>query len=194
MSINRRKHKKSPRYVGGKGVTHERIDPAGLDLKEKIVHIRRVAKVTKGGKRFHFTALVVVGNGKGIVGTGLGKSNEVPDAIRKGIDKAKKGLIRVPMQGTTIPHEITGTHVSSTVKLRPASPGTGVIAGGAVRSVMELAGIHDILSKVIGSTNPLNVVGAAIESLKMLRTPAETARSRGKEIENLDLPKHYVLN
>lgn len=173
---------------------NERIDPSGLDLKEKIVHIRRVAKVTKGGKRFHFTALVVVGNGEGIIGAGLGKSNEVPDAIRKGIDKAKKELIRVPMHGSTIPHEITGTHVSSTVMLRPASPGTGVIAGGAVRSVVELAGINDILSKVIGSTNPLNVVGATINSLKRLKTPQEIARLRGKEIENLDLPKYYRLS
>lgn len=172
----------------------ERIDPKSVELEEKPVHIRRVAKVTKGGKRFHFTALVVVGNRKGIIGAALGKSNEVPDAIRKAIDKAKKNLIRVPLHGTTIPHEILETHVSSTVMLKPASPGTGVVAGGAVRSVLELVGIHDILSKVIGSTNPLNVVGATMKCLRMLRTPEQVAVLRGKEVDDLDIPKHYTAN
>ena len=172
-------------------MSKERIDSGGLELKEKIVHVRRVAKVTKGGKRFHFTALAVVGNAGGIIGVGLGKSNEVPDAIRKAIEKAKKGLIRVPIRGTTIPHEVLGEHVSSSVMLKPASPGTGVIAGGAVRAVVELAGIHDILSKVVGSTNPLNVVKAAINGLAMLRMPEDVARVRGKDIKELDLPKSF---
>jgi small subunit ribosomal protein S5 len=167
----------------------EKIDPNEFELKEKVVHIRRVAKVTKGGKRFHFTALAVVGNSGGIVGVGLGKSNEVPDAIRKAIEKAKKSLIRVRIQGATIPHEVIGEHVSSSVMLKPASPGTGVIAGGAVRAVVELAGIHDILSKVVGSTNPLNVVKAAVNGLSILRMPDEVAKVRGKDIRELDLPK-----
>lgn len=170
----------------------ENIDPNEFELQEKVVHIRRVAKVTKGGKRFHFTALAVVGNSGGIVGSGLGKSNEVPDAIRKAIEKAKKSLIRVPIQGSTIPHEIIGVHVSSKVMLKPASPGTGVIAGGAVRAVVELSGIHDILSKVVGSTNPLNVVQAAINGLASLRMPEDVARVRGKDIKELDLPKSLL--
>ena len=168
------------------------VDPAGLELQEKIVHIRRVSKVTKGGKRFHFTALAVVGNGDGIVGCGLGKSNEVPDAIRKAIEKAKKSLIQVPRRGSTIPHEIIAEHVSSKVMLIPAAPGTGVIAGGAVRAVIELAGIHDILSKVVGSRNPLNVVKAVINGLSQLRIPEQVAKIRSKEISDLDLPKHYL--
>ena len=170
----------------------DKIDPNEYELNEKVVHIRRVAKVTKGGKRFHFTALAVVGNGQGIVGMGLGKSNEVPDAIRKAIEKAKKTLVRVPTSGSTIPHEVIGIHVSSRVMLKPASPGTGVIAGGAVRAVVELAGIHDILSKVVGSTNPLNVVSAAINGLASLRMPEDVARLRGKELTELDLPKSYL--
>ena len=172
----------------------EKIEPGGLELEEKIVHIRRVAKVTKGGKRFHFTALAVVGNGDGIVGSGLGKSNEVPDAIRKAIEKAKKGLIRVPRHGNTIPHEIVCKHISSIVKLMPAAPGTGVIAGGAVRAVVELAGIHDILSKVLGSRNPLNVVQAVIKGLSELHMPDQIANLRDKELSDLDLPKHYITN
>ncbi len=170
----------------------EKIDATEYELKEKVVHIRRVAKVTKGGKRFHFTALAVVGNSEGIIGSGLGKSNEVPDAIRKAIEKAKKNLIRVPIKGNTIPHEVLGEHVSSRVMLRPASPGTGVIAGGAVRAVVELSGISDILSKVVGSTNPLNVVQAAINGLALLRMPQEVADIRGKDLKELDLPKSYL--
>jgi small subunit ribosomal protein S5 len=170
----------------------EKIDATEYELKEKVVHIRRVAKVTKGGKRFHFTALAVVGNSEGIIGSGLGKSNEVPDAIRKAIEKAKKNLIRVPIKGNTIPHEVLGEHVSSRVMLRPASPGTGVIAGGAVRAVVELSGISDILSKVVGSTNPLNVVKAAINGLALLRMPQEVADIRGKDLKELDLPKSYL--
>ncbi len=167
----------------------EKIDPSGLEIKEKIVHVRRVSKVTKGGKRFHFTALVVIGNNDGIVGFGLGKSSQVPDAIRKGVDKGKKNLIRVQRNGKTIPHEILGHHASTRVLLKPASPGTGVIAGGAVRAVVQLAGIQDILSKVMGSTNPLNVVEAVINGLSSVMRPEEVAKRRGKELENLDLPK-----
>ena len=169
----------------------EKIDPNDFELKEKDVDIRRVAKVTKGGKRFHFTALAVVGNEDGVIGVALGKSNEVPDAIRKAMEKAKKSLVRVPRQGSTIPHEVIGEYVSSNVMLKPASPGTGVIAGGAVRAVIELAGIHDVLSKVVGSTNPLNVVMAVINGLLLLRMPEEVARARGKELSELDLPSSY---
>ncbi len=169
----------------------ERIDPAGLDLKERIVHVRRVAKVTKGGKRFHFTALVVIGDRNGVVGAALGKSNEVPDAIRKGVDKSKKNLISVPKLGTTIPHKIVARHSATRVILMPASPGTGVIAGGAVRAVVELAGIQDILSKVIGSTNPNNVVMAAIKGLSSLSTAEEVAGIRHRETKDLDLPTYY---
>lgn len=169
----------------------EKIDPNDYELKEKVVDIRRVAKVTKGGKRFHFTALAVVGDEDGVIGVALGKSNEVPDAIRKAMEKAKKSLVRVPRQGSTIPHEVIGEHVSSHVMLKPASPGTGVIAGGAVRAVIELAGIHDVLSKVVGSTNPLNVVMAAVNGLLQLRMPEEVARARGKELTDLDLPSSY---
>lgn len=169
-----------------------RINPDELDLQEKVVHIRRVSKVTKGGKRFHFTALAVVGNLDGIVGAGLGKSNEVPDAIRKAIEKAKKNLIEVPRHGTTIPHEIKSEHVSSNVIMLPAAPGTGVIAGGAVRAVLELAGIHDILTKSLGSRNPMNVVLSVVNGLSQLSKPQEIAAMREKEINDLDLPKHYT--
>ena len=170
----------------------ERVDATGLELQEKVVYIRRVSKVTKGGKRFHFTALAVVGNSDGVVGSGLGKSNEVPDAIRKAVEKAKKKLIRISRNGTTIPHEICKEHISSKVMLLPATPGTGVIAGGAVRAVLELAGIHDVLSKVVGSRNPLNVVMAAIKGLQSLRVPEQIAKVRNKEINDLDLPKYYT--
>jgi small subunit ribosomal protein S5 len=167
---------------------NERINANGLDLKEKIVHIRRVAKVTKGGKRFHFTALVVLGNGEGIVGSAIGKSNEVPNAIKKAIDKAKKKLIKVPRKGQTIPHEIIGEHSSSRIMLKPAAPGTGVIAGGAVRAVIELCGIGDILSKVMGSTNPINVVNATIQGLSSLSMADEVAAIRDKQLSDLDMP------
>ncbi|MFQ5787501.1 MAG: 30S ribosomal protein S5 [Thermodesulfobacteriota bacterium] len=170
----------------------DKIDPKGIDLKEKVVHIRRVTKVTKGGKRFHFTALVVVGNNDGIVGFGLGKSNQVPDAIRKAIDKAKKRLIKIHRRDRTIPHEVLGQHSSTKVMLKPATQGTGVIAGGAVRAVVELAGIQDILTKVLGSTNPLNVVEAVVNGLSLVMRPDDVAKIRGKEIKDLDLPKYYV--
>jgi small subunit ribosomal protein S5 len=172
-------------------LAEDKIDPAELELQEKVVHIRRVAKVTKGGKRFHFTVLAVVGNSDGVVGAGLGKSNEVPDAVRKAVEKAKKSLIRVPRNGTTIPHGVRTQYVSSKIMLLPASPGTGVIAGGAVRAVVELAGIHDVLSKVVGSRNPLNVVMAVVKGLSELQVPEEIAKARNKEIKDLDLPNYY---
>ncbi|MDA2919680.1 30S ribosomal protein S5 [Desulfobacterota bacterium AH_259_B03_O07] len=170
----------------------DKIDPTGIDLKEKVVHIRRVAKVTKGGKRFHFTALVVIGNSDGIVGFGLGKSNQVPDAIRKAIDKAKKRLVKINRKDRTIQHEVLGEHASTKVIIIPAKPGTGVIAGGAVRAVVDLAGIQDILTKVLGSTNPLNVVEAVVNGLSLVMTPDDVAKIRGKDIKELDLPKYYV--
>lgn len=177
----------------GSGLKTAFVDPAGLELEEKVVNIRRVAKVTKGGKRFHFTAMTIVGNRDGVVGYGLGKSNEVPGAIKKGTDKARKSLIRIPLRGSTIPHEVSCESSSSRVILLPAAPGTGVIAGGAVRAVADLAGIHDILSKVIGSRNPINVVAAAMKSLLQLALPEQIAVARGKEVSDLDLPPHYKI-
>jgi small subunit ribosomal protein S5 len=159
-----------------------RIDPNKLQLEERVVRINRVAKVVKGGRRFSFSAVIVVGDGNGHVGIGLGKAGEVPEAIRKGVEDAKKKLIRVPLYGTTIPYEVRQGFGATTVILRPASQGTGVVAGGSVRAVVQAAGIHDILSKTLGSTNPVNVVSAAYRALRSLRSVEELSQQRGHEL------------
>jgi small subunit ribosomal protein S5 len=165
--------------------TREKIDASELELKDTVVSISRVTKVVKGGKNLSFSALVVVGDGHGVVGFGIGKAKEVPSAIKKAIESAKKALVRVPMAGTTIPHPILGRFGAGSVLLKPAPDGTGIIAGGAVRAVVESAGIHNVLTKSLGSANAHNVVRATFSALTQLKDPSHVARLRGRDLEEM---------
>ena len=165
--------------------TREKIDASQIDLKDTVVNISRVTKVVKGGKNLSFSALVVVGDGHGVVGFGIGKAKEVPSAIKKAIEAGKKSLVRVPMAGSSIPHPVLGRFGAGSVLLKPAPDGTGIIAGGAVRAVVEAAGIQNVLTKSLGSANPHNVVRATFTALELLRDPAAVARLRGKDLEDL---------
>jgi small subunit ribosomal protein S5 len=159
----------------------EKVDSSNLELKDKVVYLNRVAKVVKGGKRFSFNAIVVVGDGKGNLGIGLGKAKDVPNTIRKAIERAKKELFSIPIAKGTIPHEVFGKHDAGKVILKPASPGTGIIAGGTIRAVMEMAGVHNILTKSLGTNNPHNVIKATVVALKQLKDPEVVAALRDKK-------------
>ncbi|WEG34244.1 30S ribosomal protein S5 [Amygdalobacter indicium] len=160
-------------------------DPNGLELEERVIHIGRVSKTVKGGRNFRFAALVVVGDRKGNVGVGSGKAHEVPDAIRKGVESAKHNLMAVPLDGTTLPHEYVGDFGAAKVLLKPAVQGTGIIAGGAVRAILELAGVQDVTAKCLGTNNPNNVVNATIVALKAMRSAEEIAKKRGKSVSEI---------
>lgn len=164
---------------------NSKINPNELDLKDKLIYLNRVSKVVKGGKRFSFTAIVVVGDANGHVGVGLGKANEVPEAIRKAVEQGKKSLVKIPLANQTITHDVLGTYGAGRVLLKPASDGTGGIAGGGVRAVVESVGIHNVLTKSLGSNNPHNIVKATLNALLQLKDPNEVARLRGKTLEEL---------
>ncbi len=163
----------------------QRVKPDGLEFEERLIAVNRVSKVVKGGKRFGFRAVVAIGTGDGVVGVGTGKAKEVPEAVRKAVERAKKSLIRFPMRGSTITHKINARYGAGLVVLKPASPGTGVIAGGPVRAIMEVAGIKDILTKSLGTNNPVNVARATMQGLMELKDPKEIARLRGKKTDEM---------